>query len=311
MHTPAGHALVDGRFHPADWWQVIFNPSFPYRLVHMVLAAYLTTAFVVGAVGAWHLLRRQGGEEARVMFSMALWMAALVVPLQIVAGDLHGLNTLEHQPAKIAAIEGHWETQEGAPFILVGWPDMDAEETRWKVEIPHLGSFILTHDWQGEVPGLKDWAPEDRPNATVIFWTFRVMVALGFAMFGLGLLSLWLRLKRRLYEASWFHRLALLMGPSGFVAILCGWVTTEMGRQPWVVHGLLRTADAVSPVSGGEVAASLALFVVVYLVVFGTGFAFVLRLMAKGPEAPPPAQEPAEPATGSQRPMAAAGEPGG
>jgi len=312
MQTPSGHALVDGRFHPADWWQVILNPSFPYRLVHMVLAAYLTTAFVVGAVGAWHLLRRRGGEEARVMFSMALWMAALVAPIQLVAGDLHGLNTLEHQPAKIAAIEGHWETQHGAPFILIGWPDMAAEETRWKVEIPHLGSFILTHDWQGEVKGLSDWPAEDRPNATVLFWTFRIMVAVGLAMIGLGLLSLWLRRRRRLYDARWFQRLALLMGPSGFLAILCGWTTTEMGRQPWVVYGLLRTADAVSPVTTGEVATSLALFVVVYLVVFGTGFAFVLRLMAKGPEAPPPEeQEPPEPAAGSSRPMAAAGEPGG
>jgi cytochrome bd ubiquinol oxidase subunit I len=312
MQTPAGYAIEDGLFVPADWWEVIFNPSFPYRLVHMVLAAYLTTAFAVGAVGAWHLLKRQKSEETRVMFSMALWMAALVAPIQILAGDQHGLNTLEHQPAKIAAMEGHWETQKGAPFILFGWPDMEAEETRWALEIPYLGSFILTHDFEGEVPGLKDWAPEDRPNATVLFWTFRVMVAVGLAMFGLGLLSLYLRWKRRLYDARWFHRLALLMGPSGFVAILCGWVTTEMGRQPWVVYGLLRTADAASPVGAGAVGTSLAIFVAVYLLVFGAGFLFVLRLMARGPEAPPPPTEtPPEPAAGSSRPMAAAGEPGG
>ena len=311
MQTPTGHAVVDGQIVPAHWWDVIFNPSFPYRLVHMVLAAYLTTAFVVGAVGAWHLLKRDKGEEVRVMFSMALWMAALVAPIQILAGDQHGLNTLEHQPAKIAAMEGHWERQRGAPFILVGWPDMEAEETRWAVEVPYLGSLILTHELDGEVPGLKDWAPADRPNATVIFWTFRIMVAIGFAMFGLGLLSLWLRRKRRLYDARWFQRLALLMGPSGFLAILCGWITTEMGRQPWVIYGLLRTADAASPIGAGSVGTSLAIFVAVYVVVFGAGFFFVLRLMARGPEAPPPTEAPPEPAAGSNRPMAAAGEPGG
>ena len=311
MQTPAGYAVENGIYVPADWWEVIFNPSFPYRLVHMVLAAYLTTAFVVGAVGAWHLLKRVKGEEVRVMFSMALWMAALVAPIQILAGDQHGLNTLEHQPAKIAAMEGHWETEKGAPFIVFGWPDMEDEETHWAIEIPYLGSFILTHDFEGEVPGLKSWPADERPNATVLFFTFRIMVAVGLAMFGLGLLSLWLRRKRQLYDARWFHRLALLMGPSGFIAILCGWVTTEMGRQPWVIYGLLRTADAVSPVAAGSVGTSLAIFVLVYCVVFGAGIAFVLRLMAKGPEAPPPTEQPPEPAAGSNRPMAAAGEPGG
>jgi cytochrome d ubiquinol oxidase subunit I len=289
MHTPAGYAVVDGRFVPDDWLEIIFNPSFPYRLVHMVLAAYLTTAFAVGAVGAWHLLRRQRTEAARIMFSMALWMAALVTPLQIVAGDLHGLNTLEHQPAKIAAMEGHWETRNGAPLILFGWPDMQAEETRWALEIPHLGSLILTHDWDGEIKGLKEWAPEDRPDAPLIFWTFRVMVGIGFAMLGLGLLSLWLRRRRRLYDSRWFLRLALLMGPAGFVAVLCGWITTESGRQPWVIYGLLRTADAASPVPAGSVGFSLALFVVAYLIVFGAGLFYILRLVAKGPgEAPEP-----------------------
>jgi len=296
MHTPAGHAIVDGRFVPADWWEIVFNPSFPYRLVHMVLAAFLTTAFAVGAVGAWHLLRRSGGEGARIMFSMALWMAALVTPLQIVAGDFHGLNTLEHQPAKIAAMEGHWETQRGAPLILFGWPDMAAEETLWAIEIPRLGSLILTHDWDGEIKGLKEWAPEDRPNATLVFWSFRVMVAIGFAMLGLGLASLWLRWRGGLYERRWFLRLALLMGPAGFVAILAGWITTEAGRQPWVIQGLLRTADAASPISAGTVGASLAIFVAVYLVVFGAGFYYLLRLAAKGPE-----QSPAPPSGGPGR----------
>lgn len=287
MHTPTGHAVVDGRFVPADWWEIVFNPSFPYRLTHMVLAAFLTTAFAVGAVGAWHLLRRKAGEAARIMFSMALWMAALVTPLQILAGDLHGLNTLEHQPAKIAAMEGHWETQRGAPLILFGWPDKEAEVTRWALEIPKLGSLILTHEWDGEIKGLKEWAPEDRPNVAMIFWSFRVMVAIGFAMLALGLASLWLRWRRGLYQRRWFLRWAVLMGPSGFVAILAGWITTESGRQPWVIQGLLRTRDAVSPVAPETVATSLAVFVTVYLVVFGAGFVYLLRLMAKGPEETP------------------------
>jgi len=312
MQTPAGYTIQDGIFVPTDWWEVIFNPSFPYRLVHMVLAAYLTTAFVVGAVAAWQLLRGRGSEETRVMFSMALWMATLVAPLQMLAGDMHGLNTLRYQPAKIAAMEGHWETQREAPFILIGWPDMEAEETRWAIEIPYLSSLILTHSLDGEVPGLKSFPADERPDATVIFWTFRAMVGIGVAMVGLGMLSLWLRRKRRLYDARWFHRLALLMGPSGFVAILCGWVTTEMGRQPWVVYGLLRTSDAASPVGTGAVATSLAIFVGVYLLVFGTGISYVLRLMGRGPEAaPPPTEQPPEPAAGSSRPMAAAGKPGG
>ncbi len=305
MHTPAGYAMVDGRFVPDDWLEVIFNPSFPYRLVHMVLAAFLTTAFVVGAVGAWQLLRRRGDERARVMLSMALWMAALVAPLQIVAGDAHGLNTLEYQPAKIAAMEGHWDTERGAPLILFGWPDMEAEETKWKIGIPRLGSLILTHDLDGEVKGLESWPRDEWPNATVIFWTFRVMVAIGFAMFGLGLLSLWLRWRGRLYDNRWFLRFCVLMGPSGFIAILAGWITTEMGRQPWVIYGLLRTADAASPVDAGSVGTSLAVFVAVYILVFGSGGFYLLRLMAKGPgKTEPPAGGPGQPRQ-PQRPLSA------
>src|SRR5499427_1852061 len=180
MQTPAGYAVnAVGQFTAVDWWTVIFNPSFPYRLAHMVLAAYLTTAFVVGAVGAFHLLREAGNESARVMFSMAMWMAALVAPLQVAAGDLHGLNTLAHQPAKIAAMEGHFETRRGQPLILVGWPDMVAETTRYALEVPRLGSLILTHDWDGEVKGLKAFPRSDWPYSPLLFWTFRIMVGLG------------------------------------------------------------------------------------------------------------------------------------
>jgi len=285
MHTPAGYAInAAGQFVATDWWAVIFNPSFPYRLVHMVLAAYLTTAFVVGAVGAFHLLRDRANEGARLMFSMAMWMAAIVAPIQAVAGDLHGLNTLEYQPAKIAAMEGHWETRAGQPLILFGWPDMAAETTRFAVEIPKLGSYILTHDWNGTVKGLKAWPAADRPNATIVFWSFRIMVGLGVLMMLVGFWSLWQRFRRRLTDSAFLLRAAVLMGPSGFIAVLAGWITTEVGRQPYTVYGLLRTAQSVSPIEVPAVAASLIAFIVVYFLVFGAGTFYILRLMGKPPE---------------------------
>jgi cytochrome d ubiquinol oxidase subunit I len=284
MQTPAGHGTnAAGQFIPLDWWAVIFNPSFPYRLVHMVLAAYLTTAFVVGAVGAWHLLRNAHNESARIMFSMAMWMAAIVAPIQVVAGDQHGLNTLQYQPAKIAAMEGHWETQRRAPLILFGWPDMAQEETRFAVELPKLGSLILTHTWDGEVKGLKAWPAADRPNSLILFWSFRVMVGIGVLMVLIGLWSLVLRWPGCLYDSPLLLRVAVAMGPSGFVAVLAGWITTEVGRQPYTVYGLLRTADSVSPIALPGVAGSLLAFIVVYFAVFGAGIVYILRLMAHEP----------------------------
>jgi cytochrome bd ubiquinol oxidase subunit I len=286
MHTPQGYAINDvGQFIPADWWAVVFNPSFPYRLVHMVLAAYLTTAFVVGGVGAWHLLKDSRDLGARIMFSMAMWMAVLVAPLQIVVGDFHGLNTLEHQPAKVAAMEGHYETRRGAPLILFGIPDDDAEVTRYAVEIPKLGSLILTHDPDGEVKGLKAWPKEDRPPAGIVFWSFRIMVALGLAMAAVGLWAGWQRFRGRLFDSRLLFYVAVLMTPSGFFAVLAGWVTTEVGRQPWTVYGLLRTADSVSPIGAAAVGASLLAFIVVYFTVFGAGVFYILRLMSKRPGA--------------------------
>jgi cytochrome d ubiquinol oxidase subunit I len=252
--------------------------------VHMVLAAYLTTAFVVGGVGAFHLLRDRANEGARVMLSMAMWMAAIVAPIQVVAGDLHGLNTLEHQPAKIAAIEGHWETQAGQPLILLGWPDMAKETTHYAIEVPKLGSYILTHDWNGEVKGLKAWPPNERPNSTIVFWSFRIMVGLGVLMVLLGFWSLWLRFHRRLTDSSMLLRASVLMAPSGFVAVLAGWITTESGRQPYTVYGLLRTTQSASPIDVQAVAASLIAFIVVYFLVFGAGTFYILRLMRRPPE---------------------------
>ncbi|MGE3247054.1 MAG: cytochrome ubiquinol oxidase subunit I [Beijerinckiaceae bacterium] len=297
MHTPAGYGTNNkGQFIALDWWKVIFNPSFPYRFVHMVLAAYLTTAFVVGAVGAWHLLKDKASAQARVMFSMAMWMAALVAPLQIAAGDLHGLNTLEHQPAKIAAMEGHFETQKGAPLILFGMPDMEQERTKYAVEIPKLGSLILKHSLDGELKGLKEWPRADRPYAPLLFWSFRVMVAIGFAMMGLGLWGLWARWRGVFYDARWLQRAAILMGPSGFAAVLAGWITTEVGRQPWTVYGLLRTADSASPVQAPAIAASLAAFVVIYFAVFGAGTFYAIRLMLRPPGSATPDEDEGKPA---------------
>jgi len=290
MQTPAGYSINEvGQFVPENWVEIIFNPSFPYRLVHMVIAAYLTTAFVVGAVAAWHLLRDKTCEGAKVMFSMAMWMAAIVAPIQIFVGDMHGLNTLEHQPAKVAAMEGHFETQKGAPLILFGWPDMEAEETKYAVEIPKLGSLILTHHADGEIVGLKAFPKEDRPNAPIVFWSFRIMVGLGTLMALVGFWSLWLRWRKKLYTASLFHKISLLMGPTGFIAVLAGWTVTEVGRQPYTVYGLLRTSQSVGPVEAPAIATSLAVFAVVYFVVFGFGIYYILRMMGA---APTPGQSP-------------------
>ncbi len=286
MQTPQGFVVApDGRLLPGpSWWPIIFNPSFPYRLVHTVLAAYLTTAFAVGGVGAWHLLRDRDNPRVRTMFSMAMWMAALVAPVQIFAGDSHGLNTLKHQPAKIMAIEGHYQSHpEGAPLYLFGIPDDRDQVLRHAVGIPKWGSLILKHDLNAPMAGLDTVAPQNRPPARIVFWSFRIMVGLGFAMFGLGLWSLAARARNRLYEWTWLHRAALVMGPAGFVAVIAGWVTTEVGRQPWTVYGVLRTADSVSPLAASAVGASLAAFVIVYSAVFGIGIWYILKLMGAAP----------------------------
>jgi cytochrome d ubiquinol oxidase subunit I len=288
MHTPTGYLIgANGQFLPGDsWWTIIFNPSFPYRLVHTVMAAYLTTAFVVGAVGAWHLLKDRANPHARTMFSMAMWMAAIVTPLQIFAGDMHGLNTLEHQPAKVMAMEGHYQSHpEGAPLILFGIPDSEAKTVRYAVEIPKFSSLILKHDLDAPLAGLDTIPDDEEPPVGMLFSSFRIMVGIGFAMLGIGLWSLSGRVRGRLYEMSWLHRAAVLMGPSGFAAVLAGWITTEVGRQPYVIYGVLRTADAASPLDGPAVAASLLAFILIYFTVFGIGVWYILKLMGKAPHA--------------------------
>ncbi len=285
MQTPQGYAIIDGRVVPTDWVAVILNPSFPYRLAHMSVAAFLATALIVGASGAWHLLRGRDTPALRTMTSMAMWMLLVVAPVQLLIGDLHGLNTLKHQPAKIAALEGHWENKPGeaVPLTLFGWPDMKEERTRYAIEVPHLGSLILTHTWDGQIPALKDYAPRDRPNSTIVFWSFRVMVGLGLLMIALGLWAAWARWRGSLFRSRALLRSVLWMGPTGLVALLAGWFTTEVGRQPWLVYGVMRTADGVSPHSAAQLGISLALFVVVYFVVFGAGAVYMLRLIAHVP----------------------------
>jgi cytochrome d ubiquinol oxidase subunit I len=284
MQTPAGYGINDaGQFIPLDWLQIIFNPSFPYRLVHTVLAAFLTTAFAVGAVGAFHLLRDRTNRQAQVMFSMAMWMAALVTPVQILAGDQHGLNTLEHQPAKIAAMEGHYTTTPDTPLILFGIPDDAAGETKYAIEIPKLGGLILEHDINASLKGLNDFPKDQRPNALIPFFTFRIMVGLGVLMLITGVWSLWARFRKTLYTNRWLHRAAMVMGPSGFVAVLAGWYTTETGRQPFTVYGLLRTSDSLSNIDASAIGASLLAFIVVYFVVFGAGVFYILRVVSKTP----------------------------
>ena len=293
MQTPQGFEMgANGQFLPGpSWWPIVFNPSFPYRLVHTVTASFLATALVVGGVGGWHLLRGNGTPQVRKMFSMAMWMAALVAPIQIAIGDAHGLNTLEHQPAKILALEGDYLSHaDGAPLYLFGWPNDRTQHLDYAVGIPKLGSLILKHDPDAPLPGLDTIPDDEQPPAAIVFWSFRLMVGLGFLMFALGLLGLWARWRGTLYASRLLHRFALVMSPMGFVAIIAGWVTTEVGRQPFLVYGLLRTSEARSPIGAPAVATSLLAFVVIYFAVFGVGIWYILRLMRAPPhagEAPP------------------------
>ncbi len=284
MQTPAGYELVDGRFFPKDWFQIVFNPSFPYRLTHTIVAFYVTTAFVVAAVAAYLIRGGRFIEEGRVMFSMTLWLLSALVPLQILLGDLHGLNTLEYQPAKLAAIESHWETASRVPLNLFAIPDEINETNHYSVAIPLLGSLILAHDPNATIKGLKDWPPRNRPPVAIPFFAFRIMVGIGVIMLGLVVTSWWLRFKRRLFETRWFLQACQFVAPLGFVAVLAGWITTEVGRQPWTVYGLLRTADSVSPsLTGMDVWISLAGYILAYLIMFPAGILIMGRLVRRGP----------------------------
>src|SRR5215218_2329838 len=279
MQTPTGHEIVDGVAYPLDWWAIIFNPSFPYRLAHMLNASYLTAGFVVLAVGARLLLAGRDVEESRTMIRMALGLLAVLAPLQLVIGDLHGLNTLKHQPVKVAAMEAHWEDNTPAAFHIFAWPDEKAERNRFAISIPGGASFILTHNWRGLVPGLKSVPPADRPPVVNVFFAFRIMLAIGFFMIAAALYGAGLMLSGRLFETHWYLKVVSYAWWTGFVAVLAGWIVTESGRQPWIVHGVLRTADAVSPLPGTAVGATLLLFVLVYGIVFAMGIYYINRLI--------------------------------
>ncbi|MGH8308383.1 MAG: cytochrome ubiquinol oxidase subunit I [Steroidobacteraceae bacterium] len=308
MHTPAGHVMRDGIAYPLDWFAIIFNPSFPYRFAHMMNAAYLTTSVVVLAVGARYRLANAFETEARTMMRMGTGMLALLAPLQLVLGDLHGLNTLEHQPAKIAAMEGHWVDRGPADLLLFAVPDERAETNRYAVAIPKLGSFILTHDWNGRFPGLTNFPPEDRPPVTSVFFAFRLMVGIGMFLIVLGLVGALLWWRGRLFDTRPYLRAASVSWPLGFIAILAGWLTTESGRQPWIAYGILRTSDALSPVSAAAVAASLTAFIVIYSVVFSIGIYYINRLMHRGPQGPA-LEPPPLPRSLPNRPLSAAQDP--
>jgi cytochrome d ubiquinol oxidase subunit I len=284
MQTPAGYELIDGRFFPKDWIQIVFNPSFPYRLTHTIVGFFATTGFAVVAVAAYLIRRGRFVEEGRVMFSMTLWLLSVLVPLQVLIGDLHGLNTLAHQPAKLAAIEAHWETASRAPLVLFAIPDETKETNRYSIEIPAVGSLILAHDADAVIKGLKDWPRQDRPPVAMPFFAFRIMVGIGIIMLGMVVVSWWLRFKGRLMETPWFLRACQWTGPLGFVAVLAGWVTTEVGRQPWTVYGLLRTADSVSPsLVGRDVTISLIGYIIAYLVMYPAGLFIMAQLVRRGP----------------------------
>jgi cytochrome bd ubiquinol oxidase subunit I len=290
MQTPDGFAIENGKAVPVDWFKAVFNPSFPLRYGHMVLGCYLTTAFAVAGMSAWMLLRHpHDAPEAKLAasrrsLSMALWFATIFVPVQILIGDLHGLGVLKYQPTKLAAIEGNWDRMANMPLRLFAIPDEVAETNHYEIGIPTIGSWVLTHAFDGIVPGLKEVPRDERPPVWPVFFSFRIMVGIGFAMLGIGLWSLYLRLKGTLFTNRTFLTAAMIMTPSGFGAVLFGWFTAEIGRQPWVVYGHLRTADAVSPVSAQAVGATLIIFIVVYAFVFGFGSYYLAKILRRGPD---------------------------
>jgi cytochrome d ubiquinol oxidase subunit I len=294
MQTPAGFTTApDGKFDVTSWWAAIFTPSLPYRFAHMVTAAYISGAFVVIGISGWYLWRRQHIEFASAAFSVAMWIALVLTPLQLVLGDLHGRNTFHYQPIKVAAMEGDWDTVRGASLKLIAWPDMAAERNDFALEIPKLGSLILTHSWNGLVPGLKAVPPDDRSFVPVVFWAFRLMVGIGLVLIGISVVAVWLRWRGRLYDTRWFNMICAFSSPLPFIAVLSGWTVTEVGRQPFVVYGHLRTADAVSPVAAHAVMSSLILFVIVYTVLLIAFFAYATCIVLRGPRREP-APSPAE-----------------
>ena len=283
MQTPAGTELIDGRFRITDWSTAIFNPSFWYRFTHMVMASFLTGGFVVAGVSAWYLLIRRDEEANRRALSMCLWLLLVLTPAQAVVGDFHGLNTLEHQPTKVAAMEGNWETRSHVPLLLFAWPDHEAQANRFEIGIPSLASVILKHDPAGVVPGIAEAPPEEQPPVVIVFWAFRVMVGIGFLMIGVAIAGLWLRRGGRVYEHRGFLQLLRLMSVTPFVAVLAGWIVTETGRAPWVVYGMMSHAEGLTPsLTGGMALFTLIGYMAVYAVVFWAGVYYLTRVVRNG-----------------------------
>jgi cytochrome d ubiquinol oxidase subunit I len=284
MQTPAGYDLVDGRFFPRDWWEIIFNPSFPYRLAHTVSAFYVTTAFVVLGVGAYTVRCGRSPIHGRMMLRLALWFLAIFVPAQMVLGDMHGGNTLRYQPVKLAAIEGLWEGGHHVSASIIGWPDAKAERNRDEIAVPGLASLYLTHSWDGAVKGLKDFPADQRPPVAIVYFAFRIMVGIAILMLSTVAAGFILMARGRLERAVWFLRLCQTTTCFGFVAVIAGWTTTEVGRQPWTIFGLLRTADSASPsLTGPDVLASFLLYAAVYLVIYPVGVFLMLKIVWTGP----------------------------
>ncbi|MDP2193886.1 MAG: cytochrome ubiquinol oxidase subunit I, partial [Alphaproteobacteria bacterium] len=286
MQTPQGFEIgADGLYYPTSWMDIIFNPSFIYRLTHMSIAAFLSTAFVVAGVAGYYLLKKVHTEHAKIMLFMAMLMAAFVAPLQLIVGDLHGLNTFKHQGAKLAAMEGIWENEKGAGLRLFAIPDAHNETNHYELIIPELASLILTHSWDGEIKGLKAWPKAERPPVGIVFWSFRVMVGIGFLMIGTGIMAVYLYARKRLYTARWFHYWCMMMAPSGFIALLAGWFVTEIGRQPYTVYGVLKTADSVSPaIIAEQIMLSLGAFIVVYVLMLLAALYYIFKMIHKGPQ---------------------------
>jgi cytochrome d ubiquinol oxidase subunit I len=284
MQTPDGFEMRNGIAYPVSWFHIIFNPSFPYRFAHMFTAAYLTTSVVVLAVGARYLVSDRFIEESKTMIRMGLGMVAVLAPLQLFIGDQHGLNTAEYQPAKLAAMEAHWDGSKPAELVLFAWPDAKAETNHFEIGIPHLGSLIIKHDPDGLFKGLKDFKPEERPSLLPVFFAFRVMVGIGLLLIAIGLTGAYLWWRGKLFDATWYLRPVTYAWPLGFIAIVSGWWVTETGRQPYLIYGILKTVDAASPVSFGAVLTTLILFVIIYTSVFSMGILYINRLIEKGPQ---------------------------
>ena len=306
MQTPAGLEMIDGVVHITAWTEAIFNPSFWPRFFHMALASLLTAGFVVAGVSAFYLLRKKHVEMNRKALGVTMWILLFAAPAQLVVGDIHGLNTFEHQPTKVAAMEGVWETTEGAPFLLFAIPDSANETNHFEIGLPNMASLVLTHELDGEVPGLLEVPAEERPPVGIVFWSFRIMLAIGTLMIGFALVGAWLRWKGRLFDAPRFHKGLTWMIPTPFIAVLAGWFVTEVGRSPWLLYGMMDYAASITPsLSGGTALFSLIGYIAVYSVVFASGVYYLIRIVRAGPEPTDTVQEPQH----AKRPLSAADTP--